>query len=57
MLLNKDEASSWLRISKAYLNLLIRRKQIPFIKLGKRALFSEDDLIKWINSKKEKEGN
>ena len=57
MLLNKNETSNWLRISKAYLNLLIQGKQIPFIKLGKRVLFSEDDLIKWINSKKEKEGN
>ncbi|HEC93437.1 MAG TPA: DNA-binding protein [Candidatus Atribacteria bacterium] len=50
--LSKKEACKFLKISIATLDRLIRRKEIPFLKLNGRVLFLREDLIKWLKSKR-----
>ena len=37
-----------LHISKAKIYILIRRKEIPHIKIGRNVRIMESDLIKWL---------
>ena len=52
--LNADTTSKLLNISKSTIYSYVGKNKIPFIKLGGKLLFSEDDINKWLNSKKQK---
>jgi len=53
-LLIKKEVQEYLRISSATLDRLIRHKEIPYIKLGRRVLFRKSDIDEFLESKKVK---
>ena len=53
-LLTKDEAAKYLRISVTTLGRMIRQREIPHIKLGRRVLFKMSDIDKYLESKKVK---
>ncbi len=42
-----DEVAEYLHVSKANIELLIRRKEIPFVLKGGRAVFRQDDIDAW----------
>jgi excisionase family DNA binding protein len=48
-LLNIDEASERLSISKPALYRFTSQRRIPFYKIGKRVLFTEEKLQEWID--------
>ena len=50
--LSTEKTSKLLNISKSTLYSYIGKKKIPFIKLEGKLLFAEDDLIKWLETKK-----
>ena len=35
----------------------LKKKGLPFIKLGKNIRFDEDEVVKWIRSNQQQEGN
>lgn len=45
------EASKYLGVSKDLVYTLVRQKQLPHIKLGKRILFRKDILDDWLRIK------
>ena len=47
-----EEAADLLRTTRRALYCLVHRKQIPFIKRGRRLLFSSSDLTKWLSAKR-----
>jgi excisionase family DNA binding protein len=49
------EAATYLGISKNLMYQLVREKQIPAIRLGRRILFKIDSIDRWL-VKKEEEG-
>lgn len=49
--LTKEEASELLRISRPTLDRMIKRKEIPYIKLGRRVLFRKKDIDEFLESK------
>jgi len=53
-LITKKEVQEYLRISSATLDRLIKNKNIPHIKLGRRVLFKKSDIDKFLESKKVK---
>ena len=50
--LDTNTTSKLLKMSKSTLYFYVGHNKIPFIKLGGKLLFSEQDLSKWINTKK-----
>jgi len=50
-LLNIDEAAELLKLKKATLYDWTHRKKIPFVKLGGRVTFIEDQLLDFVMSK------
>ena len=42
------EAAKYLTISKYYLYLLVKGGFIPYVKLGKRIVFRQQDLYEWL---------
>ncbi len=50
-LLTRQEAMDYLRISKRTLDNLMRKRDIPFIKIGKKVLFRKADIDAWLESK------
>jgi excisionase family DNA binding protein len=42
----------YLRISRGTLDKLMRRHEIPFIKLGKKVLFRKREIDAWLEAKK-----
>jgi len=52
-LLNIDEISEVLKLSKATLYQYVRSKKIPHIKIGSRVLFSLSDIKNWDKERKE----
>ena len=54
-LLNVEELSCYLNVSKSSIYNYIKEQSIPSIKLKGRLLFSAEDINKWIDSKKREE--
>jgi putative molybdopterin biosynthesis protein len=51
-LLTIKEASEYLGITENALYCMVYRRQIPFVKIGKRLRFDKIDLDKWIEKQK-----
>jgi len=51
--LNTDATCVLLNISKSTLYSYIGKQKIPHIKLDSKLLFSEKDIIQWLESKKQ----
>ena len=51
-LLTVKEASKYLGITENALYCMVYRRQIPFVKIGKRLRFDKIDLDKWIENQK-----
>jgi len=51
-LLIVKEASEYLGITENALYCMVYRRQIPFVKIGKRLKFDKIDLDKWIEKQK-----
>ncbi len=49
-LLSVEEAAGFLRLSKHTIRAWISQRKLPFVKLGGRVLFRQDDLNSFINS-------
>jgi NitT/TauT family transport system substrate-binding protein len=47
-LLTKRELMEYLRISKGTLDKLMKRRDLPFLKLGKRVLFRRQEIDAWL---------
>jgi excisionase family DNA binding protein len=52
--LTKEELREILRISRTTLDLMMKRKEIPYIKLRRRVLFGKSDIDAWLESKRVK---
>jgi excisionase family DNA binding protein len=49
-ILTVGEVSTYLKISKSKIYYLIKRKQIPFVRMGKRSVrIIYSDLLQWID--------
>jgi excisionase family DNA binding protein len=53
-LLTKEDVEAYLRIGRRTLDRLIKTREIPFIKLGRRVLFKKVDIDAWLESKRVK---
>lgn len=53
-LLTIKEASDFLNVKISRLRTAILTREIPFLKVGRLVRFDKKDLIKWIDSLKEK---
>lgn len=51
------EVAKYLKICKSKMYLLVRRGEIPYIKIGKNVRIRESDLIEWIEQKRTGNGN
>jgi excisionase family DNA binding protein len=51
-LLTRKDVMDYLRISHGTLDKLIKAREIPFIKLGRRVLFKKSDIDTWLESKR-----
>jgi excisionase family DNA binding protein len=51
-LLTKNEICEYLKMSKSKIDILIRGKNIPYLKIGKNVRFNKDDMINWLYEKK-----
>ena len=49
-LLTLDEAAAYMRISKKTVYSYTHQRRIPFIKIGRRVNFRQDELDKWMNN-------
>lgn len=47
-----DRASRELSLSKGYLYRLVADKEVPFVRQGRRVLFSPIDLRAWLEARK-----
>lgn len=52
-LLSIQEASDFLNLKVSWLRSAVFKDQIPYIKVGHLIRFDQNDLVEWINSKKE----
>lgn len=50
-LMTKAETTEYLRISRGMMDRLMKRRDIPFAKIGKKVLFRKADVDKWLESK------
>lgn len=49
-LLNADEVASLLRTSRTAVYMMAHRHQLPgLVRIGRRVLFREDDLLDWLD--------
>jgi excisionase family DNA binding protein len=48
--LNLKQAAKHLNLSVSYLRLLVRRRAIPHVRIGKRILFPLSNLQSWLES-------
>ncbi len=42
------EVAEYLKISKSKLYTMVRKNQIPYIRIGKNVRIKEEDLIEWL---------
>jgi excisionase family DNA binding protein len=52
LLLSIQEAAKSLNIGESTIRKLVYRRDIPFLKIGRRVLFDEDDLRAWLSRRK-----
>jgi excisionase family DNA binding protein len=57
LLIPVKEASAWLGIPAFTLYSWALSRRIPHYKIGKRVMFSKDDLKRWIDSQHRKEAS
>lgn len=50
-LLTKAELGKHLRVSRATVDRLIERREIPYVKIGRRVLFRREDVDRFIASR------
>ena len=50
----KKELQEYLRISHGMVDKLMKRREIPFLKIGKKVLFRKADIDAWLESKRVK---
>jgi excisionase family DNA binding protein len=48
-----NEVAEYLKISKSKIYLLIQRKEIPHVKIGRNVRITESQLLEWIEKNKE----
>lgn len=54
VMLNVEDAAKYLLVSKALVYMMIQRKEIPHIRLGKRrVIIRKNDLEKWLEKQTE----
>jgi len=53
-LLTKEDVEAYLRIGRRTLDRLLKAREIPFIKLGRRVLFKKADIDAWLETKRVK---
>jgi excisionase family DNA binding protein len=46
-----DEVASYLRVSRMFMYNSVRRRTIPFFKIGSRIRFRKDSIERWIHEK------
>jgi excisionase family DNA binding protein len=51
MILNVNELSDQLKISKSMIYQMTSKREIPYVKLGSRVVFETSEIEKWIKSK------
>lgn len=52
--LTKEELRQLIRVSRATLDLIMKRKEVSYIKLRRRVLFKKADVDAWLESKRVK---
>jgi excisionase family DNA binding protein len=52
--LTKRELMEFLSISRGTVDNLMKRRELPFFKIGKRVLFKKTDIDKWLETKRVK---
>jgi excisionase family DNA binding protein len=53
--LNIDEACKSSRLSRGTLYAAIKSGELPLLKLGRRSLILRDDLLAWLQSKRQRQ--
>ncbi len=48
-IMNIDQASAFLKIAKQSIYMMTSKRDIPFIKRGKRVVFRKTDLLSWLD--------
>ena len=51
--LRVDGVSDYLKVSKSMVYKMVNRREIPFVRIGTRLIFNQEDIDKWISSKSE----
>jgi excisionase family DNA binding protein len=51
-LMTVDELSAFLKISKAGIYRMVRRKEIPYVKIGRRLRFLKSKIDHWLDAQK-----
>ena len=54
-LLTVDEVTQLLKLSRGAVYQMRARKEIPYIKMGKRIRFDKTEILEWINKQRVKE--
>lgn len=52
--ITKEEFRHLIRVSRATLDLIMKRKEVPYIKLERKVLFKKADVEVWLESKRVK---
>lgn len=53
ILLNFDDACEFLTLKKSKVRNMVFKNEIPVLRIGRLLRFDKNDLIKWIESKKQ----
>ena len=48
ILVNKQEASALISLAESTIERLMKKKAIPYLKIGGRVLFSNQELVNWV---------
>jgi excisionase family DNA binding protein len=51
-----EDAKQFLKLAKSTIYTYVYYNRIPHIKIGERVLFDEDDLVRWVETKKKRGG-
>ena len=49
-IMDMDEMSDYLKISKSFLYKRVHKRTIPFVKVGRRTIFVKEQIDKWIEA-------
>jgi excisionase family DNA binding protein len=53
-ILTKKELMEYVRISRGTVDKLMRSRELPYMKIGKKVLFKRTDIDRWLESKRVK---